>query len=225
MGETIAERYRKALPGSWTEWEKACRIIPGGITHDSRHLTPFPLYVARAAGPRKWDVDGREYIDYWMGHGALFLGHSHPVMVEAVKRQVSLGTHYGACHKLEVEWADWITKLVPSAEMVRFTMSGTEATHLAIRLARAYTGRPKLVKFTGHFHGWADGVAAGVSPPFEIPMSAGIPGPVLGEVLLSPAERHRRPRTPDQEPQRHRRGHPGAERRPGRHRSHRSRAS
>ena len=88
MGETIAERYRKALPGSWTEWEKACRIIPGGITHDSRHLVPFPLYVARAAGPRKWDVDGREYIDYWMGHGALFLGHSHPAMVEAVKRQV-----------------------------------------------------------------------------------------------------------------------------------------
>ena len=186
MGETIAERYRKALPGSWTEWEKACRIIPGGITHDSRHLVPFPLYVARAAGPRKWDVDGREYIDYWMGHGALFLGHSHPAMVEAVKRQVSLGTHYGACHKLEVEWADWITKLIPSAEMVRFTMSGTEATHLAIRLARAYSGRPKLVKFTGHFHGWADGVATGVNPPFEIPMSAGIPGPVLGEVLLSP---------------------------------------
>ena len=106
MGETIAERYRKALPGSWTEWEKACRIIPGGITHDSRHLTPFPLYVARAAGPRKWDVDGREYIDYWMGHGALFLGHCHPAMVEAVKRQAGLGTHYGACHKLEVEWAE-----------------------------------------------------------------------------------------------------------------------
>ena len=143
--------------------------------------------MARAAGPRKWDVDGREYIDYWMGHGALFLGHSTPRMVEAVKRQVSLGTHYGACHKLEVEWADWITQLIPSAEMVRFTMSGTEATHLAIRLARAYSGRPKLVKFTGHFHGWADGVATGVNPPFEIPMSAGIPGPVLGEVLLSPA--------------------------------------
>ncbi len=187
MAETIAERYRKTRPGSWARWERACRVIPGGITHDSRHLIPFPLYVARAAGPRKWDVDGHEYIDYWMGHGALFLGHAHPTLVEVVREQVGRGTHYGACHELEVEWAEWIARLVPSAELVRFTMTGTEATHLAIRLARAASGRPKLVKFTGHFHGWADGVAAGVNPPFEIPMSAGIPGPVLGEVLLSPA--------------------------------------
>jgi glutamate-1-semialdehyde 2,1-aminomutase len=187
MADTVTDRYRKARPGSWARWERARRVIPGGITHDSRYLTPFPLYVTRAEGPRKWDVDGNEYIDYWMGHGALFLGHSHPSLVEAVSRQVARGTHYGACHDLEVEWAEWITRLVPSAELVRFTMTGTEATHLAIRLARAATGRPKLVKFTGHFHGWADGVSAGVNPPFEIPMSAGIPGPVLGEVLLSPA--------------------------------------
>jgi glutamate-1-semialdehyde 2,1-aminomutase len=187
MAETIAERYRKTRPGSWARWERACKVIPGGITHDSRHLTPFPLYVSRAAGPRKWDVDGHEYIDYWMGHGALFLGHAHPSLVEVVREQVGRGTHYGACHELEVEWAEWIARLVPSAEMVRFTMTGTEATHLAIRLARAATGRPKLVKFTGHFHGWAVGVSAGVSPPFEVPMSAGIPSPVLGEVLLSPA--------------------------------------
>jgi len=186
MAETITERYRRLRPGSWACWERACKVIPGGITHDSRHLTPFPLYVSRAAGPRKWDVDGHEYIDYWMGHGALFMGHAHPSLVEAVRDQVGRGTHYGACHELEVEWAEWIERLVPSAELVRFTMTGTEATHLAIRLARAATGRPKLVKFTGHFHGWADGVSAGVNPPFEIPMSAGIPGPVLGEVLLSP---------------------------------------
>ena len=186
MGETIAERYRKALPGSWARWERARRVIPGGITHDGRHLTPFPLYIDRAAGPRKWDVDGREYIDYWMGHGALFLGHSHPALIDAVQRQVARGTHYGACHDLEVEWAEWITRLIPSAELVRFTMSGTEATHLALRLARAYTGRPKVVKFTGHFHGWHDGVSSGVNPPFDVPMSAGIPGAVLGEVLLAP---------------------------------------
>ena len=186
MRETVSERYRKALPGSWARWERARRVIPGGITHDGRHLTPFPLYIERAAGPRKWDVDGREYIDYWMGHGALFLGHSHPALVDAVQRQVARGTHFGACHDLEVEWAEWITRLIPSAELVRFTMSGTEATHLALRLARAYTGRPKVVKFTGHFHGWHDGVSSGVNPPFDVPMSAGIPGAVLGEVLLSP---------------------------------------
>ena len=91
MRETVSERYRKALPGSWARWERARRVIPGGITHDSRHLTPFPLYVERAAGPRKWDVDGREYIDYWMGHGALFLGHSHPALVEAVQKQIARG--------------------------------------------------------------------------------------------------------------------------------------
>ena len=186
MAETLIERYRRERPGSWARWERACRVIPGGITHDSRHLTPFPLYVTRAAGPRKWDVDGHEYIDYWMGHGALFLGHAHPTLVEAITAQVSRGTHLGACPELEVEWAEWIARLVPSAELVRFTMSGTEATHLALRLARAATGRPKVVKFTGHFHGWHDGVSAGVTPPYEIPMSAGIPGPVLGEVLLSP---------------------------------------
>jgi glutamate-1-semialdehyde 2,1-aminomutase len=161
-------------------------VIPGGITHDSRYLTPFPLYVSRAAGPRKWDVDGHEYVDYWMGHGALFLGHAHPALVEAVREQVSRGTHYGACHELEVEWAERITRLVPSAELVRFTMSGTEATHLALRLARAYTGRPKVVKLEGHFHGWHDGVSAGVNPPFDVPMSAGIPGGVLDQVLLAP---------------------------------------
>ncbi len=188
MAETVLERYRKTRPGSWRQWERACRVIPGGITHDSRYLTPFPIYVTRAEGPRKWDVDGHEYIDYWMGHGALFLGHAHPTLVEAVTRQVARGTHYGACHELEVEWAEWISRLVPSAEQVRFTMSGTEATHLALRLARAATGRPKVVKFTGHFHGWHDGVVPGVNPPYEVPMSAGVPGAVLGEVLLAPQD-------------------------------------
>jgi glutamate-1-semialdehyde 2,1-aminomutase len=131
-------------------------------------------------------VDGHEYVDYWMGHGALFLGHAHPTVVEAVSAQVARGTHYGACHELEVEWAEWIERLVPSAELTRFTMSGTEATHLALRLARAATGRSKIVKFTGHFHGWHDGVMPGVNPPYDVPMSAGVSGAVLDDVLLCP---------------------------------------
>ncbi len=186
MGESVVARYRRTRAGSFARWQEACRRIPGGITHDSRYLTPFPLYVSRAAGPRKWDVDGHEYIDYWMGHGALLLGHAHPALVEAVTAQVARGTHYGACHELEVQWAEWITRLVPSAELVRFTMTGTEATHLALRIARAATGRPKVVKFAGHFHGWHDGVIAAVNPPFEVPMSAGVPGSVLSEVLVCP---------------------------------------
>jgi glutamate-1-semialdehyde 2,1-aminomutase len=107
--------------------------------------------VDRAKGSHKWDVDGNEYIDYWMGHGSLFLGHCHPAVVKAVQEQVARGTHLGASHELEVRWAELVQKLIPSAQMVRFTMSGTEATHLALRIARAFTGRPKILKFQGHF--------------------------------------------------------------------------
>jgi glutamate-1-semialdehyde 2,1-aminomutase len=156
------------------------------VTHDIRHLRPFPVYVERAAGGLKWDVDGHEYVDYWMGHGALILGHCYPSVVSALQAQAARGTHVGACHEREVRWAEWVSELIPSAEMVRFTMSGTEATHLAIRLARAHTGRTRVVKFHGHFHGWHDGVVAGVNPPFEVPLSAGVPGATLDQSLLCP---------------------------------------
>jgi len=121
-----------------------------------------------------------------MGHGALFLGHCHPAIVKAVQGQIARGTHLGACHELEVHWAELVTKLIPCAEHVRFTMSGTEATHLAMRVARAYTGRSKIVKFTGHFHGWHDGAVAGVNPPYEVPMSAGVPGAMLDQMVICP---------------------------------------
>jgi glutamate-1-semialdehyde 2,1-aminomutase len=182
----VIETYRAMHPKSAALYERARQVIPGGITHDGRHLAPFPVYVDRAQGPLKWDVDGHEYVDYWMGHGALFLGHCHPAVVEAIQRQAARGTHLGASHELEVRWAELITKLVPSAEMVRFTMSGTEATHLALRIARAYTGRSKIVKFEGHFHGWHDGVVAAVNPPFDVPMSAGVPAATLEQALVCP---------------------------------------
>src|SRR5262249_3358985 len=142
-------------------YERARRLIPAGLTHDSRQLNPYPLYAARAAGPRKWDVDGKEYVDYFGGHGALLLGHAHPAVVEAVGEQLALGSSWGAARELEVRWAELIHRLLPSAERVRFTGTGTEASHLALRLARAYTGRPKVIRFLGHFHGWHDGVTAG----------------------------------------------------------------
>jgi glutamate-1-semialdehyde 2,1-aminomutase len=183
---TIHETYRATHPRSVALGERARQVIPGGITHDIRHLLPFPLYIDRAAGTRKWDVDGHEYIDYWMGHGALFLGHCHPAVVRAVQEQMARGTHLGASHELEVRWAELVDRLVPCAELTRFTMSGTEATHLALRLARAHTGRSRVVKLTGHFHGWHDGVAAGVNPPYEVPLSAGVPGAILGQVVTCP---------------------------------------
>jgi glutamate-1-semialdehyde 2,1-aminomutase len=183
---SIQDDYRAKHPKSATLAERARRAIPGGITHDIRHLTPFPVYVERAAGSRKWDVDGHEYVDYWMGHGALFLGHCHPAVVRAVQEQMARGTHLGASHEPEVRWAELVNQLIPCGELTRFTMSGTEATHLAMRVARAYTGRTKILKFTGHFHGWHDGAVAGVNPPFDVPMSAGVPGATMDQVVLCP---------------------------------------
>src|SRR6516225_6168457 len=163
----IAALYRARTRRSQELYERARQVIPAGLTHDSRALEPYPLYAARAAGPRKWDVDGNEYVDYFGGHGALLLGHAHPVVVEAIWEQAALGTHWGAGHELEVHWAELIHRLVPSAERVRFLSSGTEASHLALRLARAFTGKPKVIRFVGHFHGWHDGVAAGAHSHFD----------------------------------------------------------
>ncbi|MDQ6855776.1 MAG: aminotransferase class III-fold pyridoxal phosphate-dependent enzyme [Candidatus Dormibacteraeota bacterium] len=137
---------------------RAARVLPGGTTHAARAYSP-PLYVARSQGSHKWLVDGRKLIDYTMGHGALLLGHAHPAVVAAVQDQAARGTHYGAGHPLEVEWAERISAMVDSVDKVRFTASGTEAAMLAVRVARAATGRDVLVKLDGHFHGWSDPVS------------------------------------------------------------------
>jgi len=140
---------------------EAREVFPSGIVHDSRYMKPYPLYIERAEGSWKWDADGNKYIDYYGGHGSLILGHAHPSMIKAVNGQISLGTHPAACHELELQWGQLVNQLIPSAERVRFTASGTEANLLAIRLARAFTGRNKLVRFKNHFHGWQDHVAFG----------------------------------------------------------------
>src|SRR4028119_583938 len=129
------------------EWyRRALDVFPSGVTHDNRFFGEVePIYIDRAHGSRKWDVDGKEYIDYWMGHGALLLGHSHPAIVEAVQGQITRGTHYGGSHPLEGEWGERIEAVVPSAERVKFTGSGTEATMMAVRLARAHTRRQKFL--------------------------------------------------------------------------------
>lgn len=153
---------------------RAQRVLPGGSTHVARTYTPR-LYVARSLGSHKWLVDGRELIDYTMGHGALLLGHAHPAVVEAVKTQVARGTHYGAAHPLEVEWAELITSLVPSVSEVRFTASGTEATMLALRIARAATGRDTVAVLRDHFHGWYDAVSIAVDDDGRAVPTPGVP--------------------------------------------------
>jgi len=180
------DRYTEALPSSRALFERARRIFPDGVTHDNRRMKPFPIYIERAEGALKWDVDGNRYIDYWMGHGALLFGHNPPHVREAVREQATRGTHYGACHAQEVEWGEWIQRLVPCAGRVRFTASGTEATHMALRLARAFTGKIQVLKFSGHFHGWHEGLEIGVSEPYDSGPEAGQMEEIVDAVTLCP---------------------------------------
>lgn len=182
--KSIEFDYRSTLKTSSGLYNRAERVFPNGVTHDNRFHRPFPVYVEKANKGRKWDVDGREYVDFWMGHGALILGHCHPTLVSAVSQQIHKGTHYGASNELEIEWGEWVKKLIPSAERVRFTGSGTEATLMALRLARNFTGKQKVIKFAGHFHGWHDNLIVGVNPPFDQPVPAGVLKEVADSVLL-----------------------------------------
>ncbi len=181
---TILSRYVELHRGSRALSERAATVFPDGVTHDIRQSAPFSLYAARAAGSRKWDVDGNEMIDYVMGHGALLLGHNPPAILAAVEAQAALGTHYGASHELEIAWGELVQRLVPSAERLRFTSSGTEATMMAVRLARAYTGREKLVRLREHFHGWNDSVTGQPSAELTTPSSAGLPRGILDASIV-----------------------------------------
>ena len=171
---TIDERFAQTHAGSARIAEAGRQSFPDGVTHDSRWITPFPIYMTRAGGAYKWDVDGNRYVDYVVGHGAVILGHSHPAIVEAVKEQMEKGTHLGGSTELEISWAEAIMGLVPCAERLRFVSSGTEATLMAFRLARAFTGKDKLLKFEKHFHGWNDYAAVdGTQAAPGVPAGAG----------------------------------------------------
>src|SRR6266852_2054949 len=178
------KRYEAEFRNSRQLYLRAKELFPGGVTHDLRYLEPFPVYVLLAQGSHKWDVDGHELIDYWSGHGALLLGHGHPAVVEAVQRQAARGTHPGACHELEIEWGQWVRKLIPSAEKLRFVSSGTEATLMALRLARIFSGKPKVLKFAGHFHGWHDFLIPGADLPADCLPVPGIPPETAANTVI-----------------------------------------
>ncbi len=184
---TIQSDYEEKFAASRAMHERARKVISGGITHDGRFLKPFPPYIVRALGAHKWDVDGHELIDYAVGHGSLIFGHNDPDLTAALQRQVPEGTHFGAGHEGEIAWAEQIIKLIPSAEQVRFTASGTESTLLAMRVARGYTEKTTILKFEGHFHGWQDYALKGEKPPFEKTSVPGIPKETLGTVAVLPA--------------------------------------
>jgi glutamate-1-semialdehyde 2,1-aminomutase len=182
----LVEQWAAENPRSAALHARAAGLLPGGVTHDVRRMDPFPLAVGRAAGARKWDADGHELICYVMGHGALLFGHSQPDIAAAVREQAGRSMLPGASHHLEIDWAELVIRLVPSAERVRFTASGTEASLLALRLARAATGRDKIVKLAGHFHGWNDQAAIGADAPFDQPDTAGLPRAITSTVTVIP---------------------------------------
>ncbi len=157
--------YIAAHPGSLEHYETARHRFPSGVTHDGRYAEPFNIVATHAKGAYKWDVDGNRYIDYVTGHGSLILGHNRPEVIDAVAEQLQKGTHLGANHPLELAWAEKVIEIVPSAEVVRFHSSGTEAIMMAVRMARNYTGRTTLVQFEGHFHGWSDIAFGGAGGP------------------------------------------------------------
>jgi glutamate-1-semialdehyde 2,1-aminomutase len=170
-------------------YKKAKKILPGGVNSPVRAFKAVglaPLFIGRAKGPYIWDVDGNKFIDYVCSWGPLILGHAHPRIVGAIRRAASRGTSFGASTEIEVKLAELIRKAIPSIEMVRMVNSGTEATMSALRLARAYTGRPKVVKFEGCYHGHADSFlirAGSGATTLGIPDSPGVPNSIARDTL------------------------------------------
>jgi glutamate-1-semialdehyde 2,1-aminomutase len=148
--------YRRATPRSRALHEKAVAAMPGGTTRTTTYSDPYPLYIERGEGSRVWDIDGTERLDMLGNYTAMILGHAHPKVVEAIRRQAARGTRFAAANPLEVELATLLCERVPSLDAVRFCNSGTEATMFAMRLARAFTGRPKVARMEGGYHGTHD---------------------------------------------------------------------
>jgi len=178
--------YVSKTPNSRILYERARKVLPGGVSYGIRYFEPYPFYTARARGSKLYDVDGNEYVDFWLGHTALILGHGNRAVVDAVEKQLQKGTHYGTCHELEVKLAEQVTKMVPNANMMRFTNSGTEANMYATRLARTYTGKDRIAKFEGGWHGGYDALQVGVKYPFGLPESAGLTVGATQDTIVLP---------------------------------------
>src|ERR1700692_1586596 len=183
------------------QWfKRAQQSLVEGVNSPSRGTAVYddgPILLERGHGSRVWDIDGNEYIDFMMSFGALIQGHAHPAVVKTVSETVGEGSHFAAATSAEVEAAERFCRMVPSAEVVRFTNTGSEATMLALRLARGHTGRHKFLKFEGHYHGWYDPFLLGahshpaeqlgtVEDPARIPDSEGIPLSIFDDVVLAP---------------------------------------
>jgi glutamate-1-semialdehyde 2,1-aminomutase len=188
--------YRRSTPASRALHEKALVAMPGGTTRTTTYFDPYPLYIDRGEGCHVWDVDGAERLDMLGNYTAMILGHAHPKVVEAIQRQAARGTGFAAANPLEVQLATLLCERVPSLDAVRFCNSGTEATMFAMRLARAYTGRPKIARMEGGYHGTHDYAEVSTHPvvaqagpadaPLARPDSPGTPEWVLKQTVVLP---------------------------------------
>lgn len=181
----IEDEYVRKTRRSAELARAALHSLPSGVVHDSRYILPHGIYVDSASGARKTDVDGNRFIDYFGGHGALILGHNHPVVMQAVSAQLARGTHFAASHETEIAWAEQIRAMLPSADKVRFVSSGTEATQMCLRLARAATSRSKILRFTYHYHGWQDDMVSGYSSHLDGSPARGVPAHVASNTVLA----------------------------------------
>jgi glutamate-1-semialdehyde 2,1-aminomutase len=188
--------YRSTTPGSRELHERATAVMPGGTTRTTTYFPPYPLYIERGEGCRVWDVDGTERIDMLGNYTAMILGHAHPKIVEAIREQAGRGTGFAAANPVEVKLATLLCERVPSLDAVRFCNSGTEATMFAMRLARAFTGRPKIARMEGGYHGTHDQAEVSTHPtvadagpadaPRAQPDSIGTPPWALEQTVVLP---------------------------------------
>jgi glutamate-1-semialdehyde 2,1-aminomutase len=177
-------------------FEEARKLTPGGVHSGLRYFDPYPIFISKANGSKIYDADGNEYIDYHLAFGPVVLGHSNPQVSIAVRNQLDKGVIFGLSNELEVEVTKKISKHVPSAEMVRFCNSGTEATYHAIRVAKAYSHNEKIVKFEGAYHGWHDCVSFSSGPslseagpresPVSVPDTDGLGSDVAKKTIVVP---------------------------------------
>src|SRR5947209_12066778 len=176
--------------------EEACAVMPGGNSRTTTFFDPYPFYIQRAQGAHLWDADGVDRLDFNGNYTSLILRHAPPDVVKAAHEAVTLGMSYPGPTEHEIRLAEALTRRIPSMQPLRFTNSGTEATMNAVRVARAFTGRPKIAKFEGAYHGTHDWVLVSVSPPVKasgsrtspkaIAASAGVPPAVMKHVVVLP---------------------------------------
>ena len=180
------------FPVSNTLYERALKSLAGGVSSQFRAFgAPHPMFYDRAEGARIWDADGNELLDFTLSQGPCILGHSHPELVQRVTDSLSDGQLFAGQHLAELELAETLQQHLPSAERVRFSVSGSEAAHALVRLARFVTGRSKIIKFTGHYHGWLDNLSFSVNPPRDssnapqraVAWGGGIPDHLADEVI------------------------------------------